>query len=233
MMPNQQRSNPELDQAAPRGASTARSAGGLLLLTALLNGLSAISRLSADTDQASLPETLDAISLHSGLYGLGGAARLFSGLSLIAAAWFLLRTWIIRQRLGSPSVPVLFIVSGVFTGVSGLCAVVLAVASPEVSPLIEVAALFRWVSGKVGFAIAGLALIVASRLQWKAEGVLRSMAAVSAILGMAMQFIWIDSATMVHAVVGAVFFLWLIAVGGILVTDRTEKLFTRMLDSHR
>ena len=208
----------------------ARFAGALLVLTALITAVSVLTRVTADADsQPSLQDTLDAISRHPGLYGVGGAARLLSGLTLGAAAWFLLRTWIIRLRLGSPGVPALFLASGVFTAVSGLCAVILAVAAPESNPLIESSALIRWLSGKVGFALAGLALVVASRFQWKVGGTLRFIAPVSGVLGLAMQFIWIDSATGLHPVVGGAFFLWLLAVGSMLFTGRTEELFRKML----
>lgn len=207
-----------------------RIAGALLVLTALVTAVSVLARVTTDADfQPSLQDTLDAISRHSGLYGVGGAARFLSGLTLGAAAWFLLRTWIIRLRLGSPGVPALFLASGAFTAVSGLCAVILAVAAPESSPLIEFSALVRWLSGKIGFASAGLALVVASRFQWKVGGALRFIAPVSAVLGLAMQFIWIDSATGAHPVVGGAFFLWLLAVGTMLFTGRTEETFRKML----
>ena len=213
--------------------SAARIAGSLLVLTALITAVSAVTRVSADTDfQPSLQDTLDAVSLQSGLYGFGGAARLLSGVTLGAAAWCLLRTWIIRLRLGSPLIPALSVVSGVFTAVSGLCAVILAVAAPETNPLIEFSALIRWLSGKIGFAIAGLALAVASRFQWRAGGALRFIAPASGMLGLAMQFIWIDSATVAHPIVGAAFFLWLLAFGSMLFTGRTEEPLRRMVDSH-
>lgn len=220
-------------QAVNTKGSTARKAGAFLLLTALVTVVSALTRVFVDADQASLQESLDAIASHPGLYGVGGAARLISGVTLITAAWLLLNTWIIRSRLGSPLVPVLLIASGAFTAVSGLGALVLTAAAPDLSPFIEASALVRWLTGKIGFAAAGLALITAARYQWRVGGALRLVAPVSAILGAAMQFIWIDSATPVHPVVGAAFFLWLLAVGGMLFTGRTERLFTRMVDSDR
>ncbi|MCY4653040.1 MAG: hypothetical protein OXC95_07735 [Dehalococcoidia bacterium] len=104
----------------------ARMAGGLLLLTALATLIAVIGRVSADADQPTLAESLTAISLNSELYGLGGAARFLSGITLIAGALFLTKTWIIRERLGTPLVPFLFVASGVFTVISGACAVALA-----------------------------------------------------------------------------------------------------------
>ncbi len=217
--------------------SAARIAGALLILTAVITAISAVGRLVADADQPTLAESLEAISLNAGLYGLGGAARLVAGITLLAAAQSLLRTWIIRRRLDSPMVPILFSVSGIFTAISGICALLLAITVPdlfvatsgsEVSRFLEVTELLRWLTGKTGFAIAGLALIIASRSQWKVGGALRFIAPASAILGVAMQFIWIDAATLLHPIVGAAFFVWLLAVGAMLLTGRTEKLFARM-----
>ena len=63
------------------------------------------------------------------------------------------------------------------------------------SPSTEVIASFRWMAGKVGFTMAGLALIAESRYQWKVGGTLRLIAPISALLGAAMQLIWLDAAT--------------------------------------
>lgn len=232
-MPKQPKADPEPAQSVPTGGASPRRAGAFLVLTALMSAVSAVSRVSAQADQASLEESLSAISLHPVLYGLGGASRLVSGVTLMVAAWLLMNTWIIRKRLGSPLVPALLAASGVLTAVSGVCAVMLALTAPEVSPLVEYSALVRWLTGKMGFALAGTALLVASRYQWRAGGPLRVIAPASALLGAAMQFIWIDSATAVHPVVGTAFFLWLLAVGVMLLTGRTQRLFLRMLDTGR
>ena len=217
--------------AVSRRDPAARIAGVLLVLTAVVTAVSALGRVAADADQPTLAETLSPISLKSGIYGLGGAARFVAGVTLVAAAWYLLRTWIIRERLGTPLVPALFAVSGAFTIVSGVCAVILAVSAPEVSPLIESSAFLRWLTGKIGFAIAGLGLVVAARYQRRVGGALRYIAPMSAIIGVAMQFIWIDAATMVHPIVGAAFFIWLLGVGAMLFSGKTEKLFSQMGNS--
>ena len=155
-----------------------------------------------------------------------------SGVTLVAGSWFLMGTWIIRERLGTPIVPWLFAVSGLFTAVSGACAVVLALsasATVEVTPAIETMYTLRGVTGKIGFAAAGLALLVAARYQWMAGGTLRRIAPVSALLGIGMQLIWIDAATAVHRITGPAFFLWLVVIGLMLVTGRVERHFTAML----
>ena len=90
---------------------------------------------------------------------------------------------------------------------------------------VEAAFELRWIAGKIGFAVAGAALVVAARYQWRAGFALRKIAPVSAALGIAMQFIWLDSATLVHPVVGTGFFLWLAAVGSMLATGRVERYF--------
>ena len=220
--------------------SAARMAGILLLLTALATVVSVVTRVSANADYPTLAESLAAISESRWLYGIGGAARLVSGLALIGAALLLSRTWIIRRRLGTPLVPALFGASGAFTAVSGACAAALAIAGPSaaeiasldsISGSIDATASLRWITGKIGFAAAGLALIVAARYQWKVGGNLRRISPASALIGVAMQFIWIDAATGVHPVIGALFFVWLVAIGLMLSTGRVERHFADMLAS--
>ena len=220
--------------------AAARAAGALLLITALATLAAVAGRVAADADQSTLTDSLVSISKSKGLYGIGGAARFVSGITLIAAAWLLLTTWIIRLRLGTPVVPVLFAVSGLFTAVSGGCAVWLAISVPDAAEAIltfaksssaEQVADIRWLTGKIGFTLAGLALIVAARYQWKAGGTLRRISPVSALIGIAMQLIWVDAATIMHPINGTVFFLWLVAIGAMLMTGRVERQFNEMIDS--
>ena len=193
-----------------------------------------VGRVAADADQDTFEWSMAFIAMNSGLYGIGGAARAVSGVTLIAGAWYLWRTWIIRERLGTPLAPGLFAVSGLFTAVSGVCAVVLVLLAPDVSDTailttpdrsLETVAHLRWLTGKIGFAVAGLALIVAARYQWMVGGTLRYIAPVSAIIGLAMQFIWIDAATIAHPIIGVAFFLWLLAIGFMLASGRVERHF--------
>ncbi len=223
---------------SPQPDSAARKAGMLLLLTAAASAVSAVARVSANVDYPAVAESLAAISESRTLYGLGGGARLVSGLTLIGGALLLSRTWIIRQRLGTA----LFGASGIFTAISGACAAVLAISVPSTAEIaaldsiggsIDAIASLRWITGKIGFAAAGLALIVAARYQWKVGGNLRRISPFSAIIGIAMQFIWIDAATKAHPVIGALFFLWLVAIGFMLSTGRVEKHFASMLASLR
>lgn len=209
----------------------ARRAGLLLILTVAATVVAVIGRVAADADHPTLAESLVAISASKGLYGIGGGARLISGVTLIAGAWFLLRTWIIRERLGTPLVPLLFIVSGLFTAVSGAGAVALAAFAPDVSPAMEAAAALRELTGKAGFAAAGLALIVAARYQWKVGATLKRIAPVTAVIGIALQLIWIDAIIMLHTVTGAVFLVWLVVIGTMLFTGRVERHFVALLAS--
>ena len=102
--------------------SSARAAGLLLLVTAIATIVAVAGRVAADADQDTFEQSMAFIAMERGFYGLGGAARAVSGIALVAGAWFLLRTWIIRERLGTPLVPALFVASGLFTMVSGVCA---------------------------------------------------------------------------------------------------------------
>ena len=216
---------------------SARVAGALLLLTAAATMVMVFTRVAADADQPTLLESLRAIEESRWTYGASAAARFVSGLALLAAAWYLSRTWIVRERFGTPLVPWLLAASGVVTAASGACAGALAVyqlpetaaaggiASFEAPGAMEAAATMRWLTGKIGFAIAGFGLLAAARYQWMAGGGLRAIAPASAIIGAAMQFIWIDAATILHPIVGTAFFLWLVVVGAMLCTGRVERRF--------
>ena len=214
-------------------AAAARYAGALLILAALATAVSVIGRVSAAADHPTVAETLAAIADQRGFYGLSGGGRVMAGIALVAGAWFLLRTWIIRTRLGTPLVPILLAVAGTCWTVSGACAVALAAAAPAGPDVGGTAAealdALHWIAGKAGFVAAGLALLTAARYQWRVGGQLRRIAPVSAVIGLAMQFIWIDAATVMHPIVGTGFFLWLLVVGTMLATGRVERHFTAMV----
>ena len=216
------------DSVADRAA---RWGGVFLILTALVTAVMVYARVASEADQGTLVESLHAIAENRGMYSLFGASRVASGLTLLLGGWFLLRTWIIRDRWATPSVPYLFIISGVCTAVSGVCALVIA-AQADVGAASATGAMsmvvvdnLRWIVGKVGFTAAGLALIVAAWFQWQVGGTLRKVSPASAILGVAMQLIWVDAATLAHPIVGGLFFVWLLLIGAMLATGRVEKHF--------
>lgn len=214
-------------QQAIRLDQSARNAGIFLVLTALATVVAVVGRVAADADQPTLAQSIASISEHQFLYGLGGAGRLLSGITLIVGGWLLLRTWIIRDRYATSLVPIIFMVSGAFTAVSGLCAILLIAADPNsINSTIETTSTLRWLTGKIGFSAAGLALLVAARYQWMVGQTLRRIAPVSLTLGFAMQLIWLDVGTVIHGIVGTLFFLWLMAIGTMLATGRVERHFT-------
>ena len=233
-----------LSASTPRAAienqgpdRSARLGGAFLLLTAGATVVMVFTRVAADADQDTLLESLLAVDENRAMFGVFGAARLISGVALFIAAWFLLHTWIIRDRWATPLVPYLLALSGVCTVLSGACAIAIAaypapevsvvngVATGETAESVEVLLGLRWITGKIGFVAAGLAVIVAARYQWQVGGALRWIAPGSLVIGVVMQFIWIDSATILHPIVGTAFFLWLIAVGTMLSTGRVERHF--------
>ena len=182
-----------------------------------------------------------AIAENRAMYGLSGAARLLSGVTLMAAAWYLLQTWIIRERLATPLVPALFAASGIITALSGVLALVLAATAPEftdpnrgilLSQSTEITADLRWFTGKLGFTLMGLGLMVAAPYQWKAGGILRYVAVASAAIGIAMLFIWFDAATIMHRVSGNAVFIWLLVIGAMLLTGRIERQFAKLPGSN-
>ena len=150
------------------------------------------ARIAADADHPSLAKSMVAIANNRAMYGLSGAARLLSGITLMAAAWYLLRTWIIRERLATQIVPALFVVSGIVTAVSGALALALAatvdvdLTDPHIGiPLAqstETITDLRWLTGKIGFTLMGFALLVATPYQWKAGGLLRYISVVTAAM---------------------------------------------------
>lgn len=195
----------------------------MLLITAVISAVMVYGRVASNTDLATLAETLRAVGENQGLYTLFGAARLGSGLTLLIAGWFLLRTWIIGDRWATPWVPYLFMLSGACTTLSGAAAVW--VAFQPGAPGAEAMIQLSWLVGKAGFTFAGLALLVAAWFQWRVGGTLRKVAPASAVVGVAMQFIWLEAATIIHPIVGGVFFLWLIVIGAMLATGRVERHF--------
>lgn len=225
--------------AGPRAADATSTAGAargnaglLLILTAIATVVAVVGRVGADTDLPTLAASLAAIAESRGLYGTGGAGRFASGVTLIAAAWWLHRARAAAGagRNGTTVVAVLFAVSGLLTAYSGAAAVVLAAVAPDglaaAAPAGDAAgqlaatAALRQLSGAVGFAVAGVALIVAGWRQWSRGNDVRRLAAMTALLGLAMQFIWLDAATLMHRITGILFVLWLVVAGGMLRRGR-------------
>lgn len=201
-----------------------RTAGILLLLAAAATAVSVATRLAgSDEPPAGSPLYLPII-LDTGLYAIAGVARVASGLALLAAAWFLRRGMIMMLTdwtLRSVDIAAgLLVVSGAITAVSGGCMLALAAAIPEQSAFasgvpgwLEPLNSARSISGKAGFALAGLGLIALAPAQWRSGGILKIGAAASAVIGIAMLFIWVDAATVMHRVSGIAFLLWLIIAG--------------------
>ena len=217
---------------------SARFGGVFLLATAAITVAMVYTRIAADADQDTLLESLLAVDENRTLYGASGVLRLIVGADpRPGCAWLLLQTWIIRDRWATPVVPYLFALSGILTVLSGAFAIVIAaypapqvtvtngVVTGEVSQIMQVVSDLRWITGKAEFTAAGLAIIVAARYQWQVGGTLRFISPASLVIGVAMQLIWVDAATIMHPIIGAVFFVWLVAVGTMLSTGRVEKHF--------
>lgn len=204
---------------APR--ADARRAGAALILTAAASALGIIARMAADADRPTLGESLEAVSASVVVYAVFGVGVALSGAAMFASARALARTRFVWDGNGSPLSPALFGVSGVFTAVSGACALAIAALAPDVSPTVEIAFYMRQLTGVIGFATSGLALIVAARHQWKAAvGGQVYIALASAAVGLGMQSIWLESAQIAHRLGGAAFLIWLAAAGAALWSGR-------------
>ena len=205
--------------------TTIRISGLLFLLAAVATAVSVMTRLaSSDEPLAGAPVQLPII-LDTGLYVVAGAARALSGLALLGAAawlWLALRA---RQPLAVGIAATLLALSGLVTAVSGASMLALAGGIPQaadgtatlvawgVPGWVESADVIRWFAGKLGFMLAGLGLIALGPAQWSLGGILKVSAVADVIIGVAMVFIWVDAATVMHRVSGVAFLVWLIVMG--------------------
>ena len=177
-----------------------------------------VARVAADVDEPTMAESLRAIPESRALFSLSVVARLLSGLTLLAAAWYLLRARSSPESWTTAPVPYLLGLSGVCTALAGAAAIAMAAgASTGEQPVfLELAYNVRWAMGKVGFSLAGLALVAGVRPRWAITDSPRFLAVASAVLGASMLFIWWDAAPVVHRAVGILFLIWLLAVGSTL-----------------
>ena len=214
------RSQPSSTRAmADLRSRAAKRAGTLLLLAAAANVVMVASRVLADADQPTLAESMAAIAESRVLYGTTGAARLLSGVLLAGAALFLWKSWAAPSRAGAIAAALLA-ASGAVTAASGACALTLASAAEAstgaVDPTIETIEYARSLTGKAGFAAAGVGLVALALRRAHPEDTHRLYPAAALIIGLAMQFIWLDAATIAHRIVGVAFFVWLLAAGAAL-----------------
>ena len=203
---------------APTKGASGLGAGLFLLITAVATLVAVVTRVSANADQPTLAESLVAISENKALYASGGGARFVSGITLIVAAWFLSKTGAGEKQPSARIASLIFALSGLFTAISGATAIALANAAPATTDALpETTAYVRWLTGKIGFTLAGLALIAEARRQWNLGTPFKYLALASVVIGILMQFIWWDAATAIHRITGIGFLFWLIVVGILLL----------------
>ena len=216
----------------------ARTAGLLLLLTALATGVSVVTRLAGSQEPPADSPLYAPVILDTGLYAVAGAARVVSGVALLAMA---ILCWRRPVPAGGATVMGMAVallgISGVVTAASGACMLALAAAVPATAAgssalpsLAAVGGIPGWVeplngarsiTGKAGFTLAGLGLAALALAQWRIGGrLLKTGAVVSLVIGVAMLFIWVDAATAMHRISGIAFLLWLIVYGGGLTINR-------------
>ena len=110
----------------PTRRSSAKWAGVLLLLTAAATAVMVFARVAADVDEPTMAESLRAIPESRALFSLSAVARLVSGVTLIAAGWYLLRARSSPASWTTAPAAYLLCMSGVCTTVSGAAAIILA-----------------------------------------------------------------------------------------------------------
>ena len=213
--------------------AAAQRAGWLLLATAAATAVAVFGRLAAGADLPALAESLAAVGRRRGWYGIGGAARLLSGITLFAGAWFLWHTRLMHRRLGTLLASVFLAASGLFTAVSGaVCrgtgAGGAGTRRPR-RPLHATAAPPPWWRSCAGSAARSGSrwpvwpLLATALRQWRVGGRLRRLAPASALVGAAMPFIWVDAVTLLHRLSGPLFMVWLALIGFMLASGRVQR----------
>jgi hypothetical protein len=183
--------------------------------------------------QLEMAEKLAAIGDSRTAYAIGGAARLVGGITLLVAGLALWRSMNAVYPLAMGLAGLLLVASGIASAVSGASAVALSVLGSEPQRTVvltsgysivggaeDVLFTIRWVAGSLGFALVGLALVALAPVQWRMAGPLRAAALVEFVLGVAMLFIWVDAATVVHRISGIAFLILLVVAGLALATGR-------------
>ena len=208
-------------------SASLRKVGALLILAAVATLVAVAGRLAADADQPTLAESLNAIAESRLEYSLGWFARIVSGGALAAAACVLWKRMSGTEGGALKLVVVMFAVSGVCTMLSGASSALLTAMAPAADQLAtdpsataEAFDVLRWVFGKAGFTASGLALLAASHPLLQGGGLMRLAALLTALLGVAMLFIWWDAATTLHRTSGPAFVVWLIVAGALLLAGK-------------
>ena len=205
--------------------SSTRAAGLLLLLTAVATAVSVMTRLAGSNEPLEGAAIQLPVILDTGQYVISGAARTISGFALVAAAAFLRVAIRPGQPMLAGTAATLLELSGAATAISGASMLALAGFLPQSAE--GVASLVAWdapgwigavdgarsITGKLGFMLAGLGLIVLGPVQWRMGGLLRISAVADVVIGIAMVLIWVDAATVMHRVSGIAFLIWLIVSG--------------------
>ncbi len=202
-------------------AGSARIAGVFLLLTAVATAIMVPTRIMADADQPTLRLSLEAIDANTLAYTYSAAARIASGVFLLAAAGVLRYVTTPYHPAPARLAMTALSLSGVITVVSGICAIMLTTVGPSALATGDAGSLelvgrldaARWITGKAGFTLAGLGLIGLAPVQWRIGGLLKVSAVADLVIGVAMLFIWVDAATAMHRVSGIAFLAWLVVSG--------------------
>ena len=153
------------------------------------------ARVSADADQPTLLESLHVIADNLAMYVTSGVARLLSGITLITSACFSGWNMDHQRTSGLTACPsAIRLIRDIHGYIRHMCSDIGRVLHRKplgdgiVASSTETMAYLRWLASKIGFAVAGFALIVAARYQWKVGGMLRHISPVSATIGVGMQF---------------------------------------------
>ncbi len=82
---------------------------------------------------------------------------------------------------------------------------------------------YRGLAGNIGNSLIGLALILLGPTQWRSGGMMKPLALLGTIIGVAMILVWWDAATMLHRASGAGFIIWLVVTALVLITTKHSE----------
>ena len=164
--------------------------------------------------QPTLEETVRAIDENSTWFNWHGTARIWFGAMLLISQYFI-GSGLAKACLALGGIA--FIATGVITTLLPSL-IVFDAALGSADP--EQYYYYRGLAGNIGNSLIGLALILLGPTQWRPGSMMKPLALLGTIIGVAMILVWWDAATELHRVSAAGFMIWLVVTALVLITTK-------------
>ena len=198
--------------------------GFLLLLTAIAAAAMVWTRLESNTNRTTLEETFRAIDENSTWFNWHGTARIWFGTMLLTSQYFIGSALASGRGFGSGLAKaclalrsIAFIASGVITTLLPNL-IVFDAALGSADP--EQYYYYRGLAGNIRNWLVGLELILLGPTQWRPGSMMKPLALLGTIIGVAMILVWWDAATELHRESAAGFMIWLVVTALVLITTK-------------